>query len=276
MRKYFVLCTLLGCVLNTQAQTYQQWVEKSVEAVEKKDYQTAQTALKQALVQEPANPNNTLLLINLGTVQRYLKLYAEALNSYNAALAKYPDNVGMLHSRASLYCEMEKWNEALLDYNHILHTDKNNYQAYGQRAMLLVQQKKYSEAYADYAKLEELKPNLPDGLMGKALIAKMEQKWSEAEEIYTTLTYRYKNRGDLYAHRAECYLHLNKLARTQQDIEKAISLNYTDPYVYVLRGQLRLKQYDKGAAVKDFLQAKSLGYNPSVIDEYIRSAGKKP
>ncbi len=136
--------------------------------------------------------------------------------------------------------------------------------------------KRYSEAYADYAKLEELKPNLPDGLMGKALIAKMEQKWPEAEEIYTTLTYRYKGRGDLYAHRAECYLHLNKLAHTQQDIEKAISLNYTDPYVYVLRGQLRLKQYDKGAAVKDFLQAKSLGYNPSVIDEYIRSAGKKP
>lgn len=274
MVKYIVLliCGLLS--FSVHSQTYSEWVEKSASAVEKKDYAAAELALKKAMELEPASPENVMLLTNLGTIQRYEKKYDDALVSYGAVLARYPDNAALLMSRANLYCEMGKWSEALLDYNHIISTDKNNYSAYAGRALIFMHNKSYLDAYADYSKMEELKPAGIEGKLGKALILKREQKWSDAEDIYTDLIYRHHDVAILYVNRAECYLNLDKLARTQQDIEKAIELKYNDPYIYFLRGQLRLKQFDNLSALTDFQKAKTDGYDASLVDEYIRKIKK--
>lgn len=261
--------------LTTSAQTYTEWVEKSMTYIEQKDFVSAEIALKNALRAEPANPGNPMLLTNLGTIQRTLKKYDEALTSYNSVLAKYPDNITLLQSRANLYCETEQWQNALIDYNHIIAIEPNNYPARESRALLHLQQKDYANALADFEHLTTIKPESIDGWMGKALIAKQQHKWEEAEEIYTTLIYKHRNNPEIYAQRAECYLHLKKLGRTQGDIEKALALNYNNPYIYVLRALLRMKQYDTGAAWEDFQKAHSLGFNVNTIPEYLQLAQKK-
>lgn len=271
---YFLI---IGALLpfSLYAQTYQQWVEKSIEAIEKKDLISAEAALTAALRAEPANPANPMLLTNLGTIQRQLKQYDKALISYNSVLAKYPDNISLLQSRASLYCDMEEWNNALIDYNHIIEIEPNNTSALQSRALIFVHQKKYNEALSDYEKVTSIIPQSINGWMGIALVHKRKEEWSQAEEIYTTLIYKHRGTPEIYANRAECYLHLKKLARTQQDIERAIQLGYNEPYIYVLRALLRLKQYDSGAALMDFEKAKEMGFDLSNIPEYQKLIVKK-
>ncbi len=275
MKKYFLFLVGLFITYNLSAQTYSELVDSSASAIEKKNYVLAETTLKKALAKEPANPGNVMLLTNLGTIQRFLKKYDDALISYGAVLAKYPDNVTLLQSRAGLYCEMEKWNEALLDYNHIIGVDNKNYEAYQQRALIQIQNKHYLEASSDYAKLSELNPTKIDGKMGLALIAKRQQHWAEAEEMYTDLVYRHRENVEVYVNRAECYINLGKLARAKQDIDKAIELHYNDPYIYFLRGQLKMKQYDYPSAIEDFEKAKASGFDTVAVDEYIKLAKKK-
>jgi tetratricopeptide (TPR) repeat protein len=170
---------------------------------------------------------------------------------------------------------MEHWGEALLDYNRIIVLDDKNYQAYSRRALIHLQKKHFLEASADYAKLTELEPEKIDGKMGMALIEKRQQHWEQAESAYTDLVYRHRADAEIYVNRAECYINMKKLGRGLQDIEKALELGYSDPYIYMLRGQLRLRQFDKLSAKEDFEKAKSLGFDATVVDEYLKLINKK-
>ena len=159
--------------------------------------------------------------------------------------------------------------------NNIITIDNKNYEAYLRRALIYVQNRQFLEASADYSKLDQLEPKKIDGKMGQALISKRQERWEEAENLYTDLVYHHRNDADIYANRAECYINLKKYARAQQDIERALELHFNDPYIYILRGQLRLKQYDYPSAITDFEKAKAAGFDAAVADEYIKLAKKR-
>ena len=76
-----------------------------------------------ALKQEPANNNNSLLISNLATVQRYQRKYGEALKNYDVALAMTPKAVTLLKNRASLYLELDSLSRAYMDYEKVILLD---------------------------------------------------------------------------------------------------------------------------------------------------------
>jgi hypothetical protein len=47
-------------------------------------------------------------------------------------------------------------------------------------------------------------------------------------------------------------------------------LQSENPYYYFLRGRVRLDQFDKLAAKADFEKAKSMGYDASIVDEWLK------
>lgn len=269
MIKNTAFILLLFFSLTVSAQTYEEMVNKSMDFLEQKDYFSAEQALILALRKEPANPNNIMLMVNLGTIQRYLGKLDEALISYNIAIDKYPDKAFLRHSRAALYCEMEKYDDALKDYNAILLKDENDLNALYQRGLVYLYQKKTLEAEADFEKILALSPDNLQAKMGVGLILKRKSNWKDAEELYTDLIYKNKSNPVLYFNRAECYLQMNKLGRTGEDINKAISLGYNDPEIFILRGQLRLAQYDKRLAKEDFLKAKEMGASEDIVSDYL-------
>ena len=63
----FVLLQLFNTL---PAQTYEEWIQKSCDCIDKNDWMAAEEALKNAMREEPGNPANFALLCNLGTVQR--------------------------------------------------------------------------------------------------------------------------------------------------------------------------------------------------------------
>lgn len=270
MRKSFLILLLFAFTAILSAQTYQELAERAADYVEQKDYAAAEQALKAAMRKEPANPNNTMLLVNLGTVQRNLGKYDDALTSYNVAIGKYPDIAYLLHSRAALLCEMNKLNDALKDYTAIIQSYPNDIEALYRRGLIYMSNKLPAAAEEDFKKISELEP---DNLLGKAALARLMKRqgeWEKAEELYTDLIYKNKMNSDLYFNRAECYLQMKKLARMQEDLMKASEYGYNEYPLFILRGQLRLAQYDKRMAKEDFLKAQEMGADPKVIEDLLR------
>jgi tetratricopeptide (TPR) repeat protein len=77
---------------------------------------------------------------------------------------------------------------------------------------------------------------------------------------------------DLYLKRAECYLHLDQLSRLSADLQAASAHEFSNPMYYFLRGQLRLKQFDKLAAQSDFKKAQELGMDSELLHPWIKKA----
>lgn len=263
---------MLSLVISSvSAQSYEEVVTKAMDFVEQKDYVAAEEMMKLAMRKEPANPNNILLMVNLGTIQRDLGKLDEALVSYNVAVEKYPDNIHIRHSRASLYCEMNRFDEALIDYNTILLKEPLDIDALYSRGLIYLSDKNLFSAEEDFKKINEINPDNLKGKYGLASIMKRRGQWGEAKEVYSYLIYKNENVADFYFNRAECYIGLNKLSKALSDIKKAMDLGYEDPGVYILRGKIRLAQYDKKFAKDDFIKAKELGADPEYIDELIAS-----
>lgn len=117
MKRILFFVFFMADFLFVSAQTYNEWIDKSFECIESEDWAGAEKALIGALRVQPANPQNALLLSNLGTIQRKMGKNDEALKSYTNALMITPRSVTLLMNRAALFSEMEKFDDALKDYN---------------------------------------------------------------------------------------------------------------------------------------------------------------
>jgi len=267
----FLLCfTTLGFAQALKPKTYTQWVTKSADYMELNLLDSAEYALKQAINSDLDNDNNTWLMTSLGTIQQHLGKLDEAYMSLTAALNKHPRSVFILHQRALLLKEMEKWEEAKSDYNTILTVDSLDVDALYNRGVLKLEAKDRVGAEKDFAVAERHGEFSPYGLLGKALIYRLDENWEEAERIYTSVLNSHPDMTSLYLKRAECYLNLDQLSKLSADLQAAASIEFDNPMYYFLRGQLRLKQFDKLAALSDFKKAKELGMVDEMLHPWIK------
>lgn len=222
---------------------------------------------------DPANVNNTALLLNLGVLQRQLKLYDDAYISFTASLSGSGDSLSALHNRASLLCDLGRFDEAMEDYNTILQLNPNDVEVYYRRGLLHLEKGNRDKAEADFTAAEQIDSNHLYTKLSKALKYKLEDNWTEAEKIYTQIITSTPDFNSLYfLNRAECYLNTNHISKATADIHAIERDERENPYFYILRGRLRLKQYDKFAAKADFIKAKDLGYDSQIANEWIKKA----
>ena len=137
-----LIATIIFALLASAAaaDTYYQWVDSADIYIEQGEWAKAETALQNALRTEPANAQNSLLLSNLGTVQRYCGKYQEALQSYTMALFMTPRSTTLLRNRAALYAEMDSLDLACADYSHLIILDDTDEDALYNRALIYMQQ----------------------------------------------------------------------------------------------------------------------------------------
>ena len=88
MKILAILAALFLSIGYGHAQTYEKFVEKSFDFLDKNDLVSAEESLRAAMRLEPGNPNNYALLMNLGTIQRRQGKLEDALLSYTAALSR--------------------------------------------------------------------------------------------------------------------------------------------------------------------------------------------
>lgn len=276
MRTLVIVLGLLLLAGNGFAQSYEELIQKSYDFLDKSDLISAEESLKAAMRQEPANPLNYALLTNLGTIQRRQGKLEEALISYSSALSGHTNNVTILENRASLYSELGETEKALNDYNALLIADPMNQEALYNRGLLFIQTKDLLRAEQDFDKIMEVNEKSVRARMGHAILEKAHGNFDESERIYNYLISEMPRDWILYEGRADLYFRMGKNSRAIADIEKVFTESKPTASMYVLRGKIKLAQYEKERAAIDFKKAESMGYDKTIIEELMKLAnGKK-
>ena len=271
MKIWSMALGLLLMVGTLRAQTYEEMIRKSYEYADRGDLPAAEEALKAAMHAEPANKNNFALLSNLGTIQRQQGKTDEALMSYTAALSLQPKNKLILSNRAELYVEMGETEKALSDYQALLLLDPLDIDAYYRRGMLYIEMKDYMLADEDFEKIMSIDKESEQGRFGFALLDKARGNYEDSEAVFSYLIEKSRTPLQYYEERAELYFRMKKNARAMTDLNKIFAeTNDVPAHLYVLRGKIKLAQFEKESAAIDFKKALELGYDKAVIDELIK------
>lgn len=271
MYKFLLLFGLImASMIGAKAQSYVDFVEKSYEYLDKEDLPAAAESLRAAMRLEPGNPNNYALLMNLGTIQRRLGEMDEALTSYNAALGQQPQNLLILENRATLYTEMGEIDKALTDYNTILSLNPDHQEALYCRGMLYLQKKLFVAAEDDFERIVNINERSVKGRFGYAILEKLRGNYFESERIFNFLINEMPRAWYLYEGRADLYFMMGKNARAMADINKLFVETEPTATLYVLRGKVKIAQYEKESAAQDFRKALEMGYDPKVISELLK------
>ena len=270
MKKLGFLFLILFLPLGLWAQSYYQWVEKADSCIKAKDWNGAEHALLSALRTEPANGQNSLLMSNLGTVQRYAGKYDEALRSYSNGLLMTPNSVTLLRNRAALYSEIDSIDLAYNDYSQILMIDDSDEDALYQRGLIELGRGDTISSRADFERLLKINPASANGRIGFASLLKVMGYYPEAIEVYSQVIKFNPEKEILYVGRAEAYLFAGQYAKADKDIEKAMELDPDDPVVYVLRALGKLARYERESAKADLKRAVELGYDREAAEQLLR------
>lgn len=269
----FLICGLL-CLLqlfnNLSAQTYEEWIQKSCDCIDKNDWVSAEEALKNAMREEPGNPANFALLCNLGTVQRRQGKKQDAVMSYTAALSRHPRSLTILENRASLYTELGETDKAINDYNALLIIEPEDQEALYCRGLLFLSKKQFASAEADFDKILSLNEKSVRARLGYAILEKTRGNYDESERIYNYLISEMPRDWVLYEGRADLYFMMGKNSRAMADLDKLFIETTPTASLYVLRSKVKIAQYEKASALKDLEKAKEMGYDREVIEELMR------
>jgi tetratricopeptide (TPR) repeat protein len=75
----------------------------------------------------------------------------------------------------------------------------------------------------------------------------------------------------LYEERAELYFLMNRRSRAMTDLNKVFAKTPNpSAELYLLRGRIKLAQYEKESAAIDFRKAQALGYDSVTIESLIK------
>ena len=272
MKKYiFFLFMLCLPAAAGRAQSYTDYIDSSFVHIEKGDLAAAEQALLKALRAEPANPENVMLLSNLGTIQRRMGKMQEALKSYNLALMMVPQSVTLLGNRAALWAEMDSMQRAREDYSAILLINEREENALYRRGLISLETGDTTGARIDFERLLAVNPKSSNARIGMAALMKYRGFYANAIDLYTQVLRVNPQLASLYFDRAEAYFYNNQYNRADADVAQAILLAPDDPLPYVLRGRLKLARYAADDARKDFDKAVELGFSAAIVDEIIRT-----
>ena len=253
------------------AQTYEELISKSYDYVEADDLVAAEESLKAAMRLEPANKLNFTLFSNLGTIQRRLGHLEDALSSYTMALNQQPKNELILENRAALYTEMGGMELAMGDYHTLLAVNPHHEEALYQRGLLYIQANNFILAEIDFERIMAINQETVKGRLGFAILEKVRQNYVECEEILNYLIGKYPNYILLYEERAELFFLTNRRGRAMTDLNKVFAgTPNPSAEMFVLRGRIKLAQYEKESAAIDFRKALSLGYDAVTIEKLLK------
>ncbi|KAA6349691.1 Beta-barrel assembly-enhancing protease [termite gut metagenome] len=252
------------------AQTYQQLAEQALQYIEKDSLKQAEELFHQALKLEPANPHNALIFSNIGTLQRRMQRFDEAIESYTYALNLAPYSTPILLNRAAVYLEQGLSNRAYIDYCQTLDIAKKNVEALSMRAYIYITKRDYIAARIDYNRLLEIEPQHYNARLGLATLNQKEKKFQEAIAILEGIITDHPADATLYLARAEIEQDMNLQDMALMDIKKVIELDASSAEAFLLCGKIYLAQKKKKLAKQNFEKAITLGIPPSELHELLQ------
>ena len=254
---------------NDSISTYDGWITASFDALDEDNNQLAEQCLKNAMRLEPANPQNGLLFVNLGTIQRRLGKLQDAEVSYTCAISLLEENTVAYSTRASLYAEIEQYQKAIDDYSVVISRDPEDEDALYERALCRLMNSDTIGARLDLETIDKFNPKSAKSRLGMAMVYKAMGENAMAVELYDALIKANPKSWSLLRDRAEVYFFSKRLGAAMLDIDKSIQMNGRDPLSYFLRAKIRWAKGDREYARRDLNRAIELGLPQSAAADLI-------
>lgn len=254
---------------NDSISTYDGWITASFDALDEDNNQRAEQCLKNAMRLEPANPQNGLLFVNLGTIQRRLGKLQDAEISYTCAISLLDENTIAYSTRASLYAEIEQYQKAIDDYSVVISRNPEDEDALYERALCRLMNNDTIGARLDLETIDKFNPKSAKSRLGMAMVYKAMGENAMAVELYDALIKANPKSWSLLRDRAEVYFFSKRLGAAMIDIDKSIQMNGRDPLSYFLRAKIRWAKGDREYARRDLNRAIELGLPQSAAADLI-------
>ena len=254
---------------NDSISTYDGWITASFDALDEDNNQLAEQCLKNAMRLEPANPQNGLLFVNLGTIQRRLGKLQDAEISYTCAISLLDENTVAYSTRASLYAEIEQYQKAIDDYSVVISRNPEDEDALYERALCRLMNSDTIGARLDLETIDKFNPKSAKSRLGMAMVYKAMGENAMAVELYDALIKANPKSWSLLRDRAEVYFFSKRLGAAMLDIDKSIQMNGRDPLSYFLRAKIRWAKGDREYARRDLNRAIELGLPQSAAADLI-------
>ncbi len=263
-----ILALLSALSVRAQSEAYLQMVEQADSALAAGRWGEAVMTLDRAMLMEPENPGNILLLSNKGVALAAMGSDSLAIEALNEAHRRAPVSVTVLLNRGRIEAASGRVIEAYRDFSQVIELDSTLTDPLFYRALIAMQLGDLETAARDLDRMAELAPDLPDTHLGHAAFYTAMGEPSEAISEFTWLIDREPTAG-LYTERASLYLELDELAEASADIAEGLALEPDDPELYLQRAVLNRKRYRPDDARADVRRAMELG----VPAERIRALG---
>lgn len=269
MRSILSVIILFSCIFTTLAKTpYYELVDSVEKNIKENNWANAENFLLKILREYPDDNNNSLIISNLATVQRYQGKYNEAIKNYSFAIHITPNSTTLIKNRASLYLDLDSLEKAKEDYERLLLIDENDEESHYYHGILSIRLGNMDEAKKNFDYILYFNPASGLGREGMALWHKERGDNYEAIKYYTELI-NFKPTAIHYSNRAECYLAQKKYNSAAEDIKKALNLTPDDGYLYVLRAKLSKARFQYNDMEQDIQLAEKYGYDRKLAEAII-------
>ena len=244
---------------------YFQYIDSAQFYIDSHEWLKAEQWMLKAIAQDPDNPNNSLLLSNIATLQRYQGRLSDAVKNYSLALDMTPHAVTLLLNRAALYVEMDSVQWAIDDYERVCELDMYNTEARYSLGVLAMERGDTRRAEDLFNEIKRINPNSGLYQEGVGLLRKREGDFARAAELFTQII-KVQPSAQLLGHRADCYLALKRLNDAEEDIRTALGMSPDDSYLYLLRAKLNKLRFQRDDMTRDINTAISLGLSRDYIN----------
>lgn len=248
---------------------YYAFLDSAQKHIDEKNWSKAEYFIRQSIKSEPANPNNSLLISNLATIQRFQGKLEDAIKNYTLAIDMTPNAITLLNNRASLYIEANQIDNAVADYKKIITIEPDNEEARYNIGMIYLEKKEFKEADNQFEEILRYHPNSVLSSEGKAFLNKSTGNYAKAASHFSEVI-KVSPSASLLANRADCYLMLKKLSDAADDINSAIQITPDDGYLYLLRAKLKKMRYENEEAQKDIQLAIDHGVDPQTVKNMLK------
>lgn len=235
-------------------------VDSAQQCINAQQWKQAESFLFEAIKSEPDNPNNTLLLSNIATIQRQQGRLNEAIRNYTMAINITPNAVTLLHNRAAAYILIDSIALAQDDYERIMLIDKSDIESRYTHGMLALNMGDINTAKNDFEDILRINPSSAMAKQGQGFMHKHAREYEQAAQCFTEVI-KVKPTSTLLANRADCYIATKRFNEASLDIANALELDPDDPYIYVLRAKLNKLRYNRSDMERDIKLAVAHGLN---------------
>lgn len=271
MRLILSIIILFSSIYTTFAKTrYYELVDSVEKNISDCNWADAENFLLKILREYPDDNNNSLIISNLATVQRYQGKYNEAIKNYSFAIHITPNSTTLIKNRASLYLDLDSLHKAKDDYERLILIDDKDEESHYYHGILSIRLGDMDAAKKDFDYILHFNPASGLGREGLALWYKERGDNYEAVKYYTELI-NFKPTAIHYSNRAECYLAQKKYNSAADDIKKALILSPDDGYLYIIRAKLNKARFQYKDMEQDLQMAEKYGYDRKFAEAIINS-----